>query len=162
MSLSSRGPACCTRSTSSPLRRNNRGMRECSHSLIVAMVSIEDGDALYLYEQLRPRQGADIDHRARRKIVAENFLSKLEKTPVVTVVGDEGRHRDDIGQLAAGALERLGERRKDGANLAVEISRHRFARSIARRRGLAGEPHRASAAGDNGLRIGIVLREIGL
>src|SRR5260370_5717053 len=108
------------------------------------------GGSLNLDEHLRAGETGARNQRARRKIVAENFLPQFGEAIAVASVGDEHRHRHHIGEAAAGLLESLVQAGKHLSDLAVEIAGKRVSRSV-RRSNLPGEPDDPPAFGDHRL-----------
>src|SRR5229473_633484 len=103
----------------------------------------DHGDGLNLDQDLRYREILRRDQRARREPALEEFSTNLHEFVAVRLIADEHRHGDDIGERAAGALERRLDIPERLTGLAREIA-DRLAVSVVGP-AHAGEPHDASA-----------------
>src|SRR5262245_43988583 len=101
------------------------------------------GHALNLDQESGSCEAGDGDERTARKALLEDLLTNFSQAITEPYVADEHRHGDHVRQAGAThGLDGLVELREDVAHLTLEV--------LLRRAGLAAEPHRLSAFGDDG------------
>jgi hypothetical protein len=92
------------------------------------------------------------DQGAARKLsVWKHFMPDLDEPVAVTRIIDRDRHSDEIGELAAHAIERPVDEREAGPRLGFEIVHDRFSVQIGEG-GLTCQPDDLAALRDDGRR----------
>lgn len=92
--------------------------------------------------------------------VGKHFVPDFNETVAVARIVYRDCHGDEIGELAARALERPIDESEAGSGLSLEIVRDRFSVQISERR-LPGEPNNLATFGDDSRREGARFLKLG-
>src|SRR5262249_20548625 len=122
---------------------------------------LNDSHALYFNHDAGTGEGGDGQEGAAGiTAIGEVLAADRDEAVAVAGVVDEDGHGYQVGERAAGALQRPVDKGEDGAHLLVEFAGDVFAFEVGRG-GLAGEPDGLAALGDDGGREAAALLEVG-
>src|SRR5262245_8164641 len=123
--------------------------------------SLDYRHALYFNHDAGAGEGGDGQEGAARvTAIGEVLAPDRDEAVAVARVVDEDGHGYEVGERAAGALQRAVDKREDGAGLLVELAGDVLAVQVGHG-GLAGEPDGLAALGDDGGGEGAALLEVG-